>query len=84
MTGTATLTSGMRLHALEHLLVEPALARRHLQLRLPGDAVDRLVEARTARDWLAVCMPTNTATPSTMPGGGQHACAAGACARRAR
>ena len=54
------------LHLLEHLLAEARFARRDLQLGLAGDAIDRVVEPASTL-WLAVCMPTNTATPSTMP-----------------
>ena len=67
MTGTATRTVGARLDRLEHLLVEAGLAGRDLQLGLAGDAIDRAGRTRTSTLWFAVCMPTNTATPSTMP-----------------
>ena len=55
------------LHLLEHVLVEAGLAGRDLQLGLAGDAIDGAARTRTARSEFAVCMPTNTATPSTMP-----------------
>ena len=67
MTGTATRTVGARLDLSRAPPRRSRSRRRSPAARSCRRCDRRCARTRTARSEFAVCMPTNTATPSTMP-----------------